>query len=40
MNFIGMFMFIAVGGTALHYWHGYMGEHKYLHVAGERQVMG
>ncbi|OXU25700.1 hypothetical protein TSAR_014129 [Trichomalopsis sarcophagae] len=38
MNFVGMFMFIAVGGTALHYWHGYMSEHKYLHVATERQV--
>ncbi|XP_003424573.1 protein snakeskin [Nasonia vitripennis] len=38
MNFVGMFMFLAVGGTALHYWHGYMSEHKYLHVATERQV--
>ncbi|XP_034934512.1 protein snakeskin [Chelonus insularis] len=38
MNFVGMFMFIAVGGTALHYWHGYQSEHKYLHVATERQI--
>ena len=38
MNFVGMFMFIAVGGTALHYWHGYMAEHRYIHVATERQV--
>ncbi|XP_012282925.1 protein snakeskin [Orussus abietinus] len=38
MNFVGMFMFIAIGGTALHYWHGYQSEHKYLHVASERQV--
>ncbi|XP_008547782.1 protein snakeskin [Microplitis demolitor] len=38
MNFVGMFMFIAVGGTALHYWHGYQAEHKYIHVATERQI--
>lgn len=38
MNFVGMFMFIAVGGTALHYWHGYQSEHKFLHVSSERQV--
>ncbi|KAK0091260.1 hypothetical protein PV326_003505 [Microctonus aethiopoides] len=38
MNFVGMFMFIAVGGTALHYWHGYQSEHKYLHVDNERQI--
>lgn len=38
MNFVGTFMFVAVGGTALHYWHGYQSEHKYLHVASERQV--
>ena len=33
-----MIMFIAVGGTALHYWHGYLAERKYIHVATERQV--
>lgn len=38
MNIVGMFMFLAVGGTALHYWHGYQSEHKYIHVATERQV--
>ncbi|XP_067007326.1 protein snakeskin [Anabrus simplex] len=38
MNFVGTFMFIAVGGTALHYWHGYQSEHKYTHVSEERQV--
>ncbi|XP_046736994.1 protein snakeskin [Diprion similis] len=38
MNFVGMFMFIAVGAIALHYWHGYQSEHKYLHVSSERQV--
>ncbi|XP_012269025.2 protein snakeskin [Athalia rosae] len=38
MNFVGMFMFIAVGGTALHYWNGYQSEHKYLHVTTEKQI--
>ncbi|XP_014216718.1 protein snakeskin [Copidosoma floridanum] len=38
MNFIGMFMFIVIGGIALHYWHGYMSEHKYIHIATEKQV--
>lgn len=38
MNFVGMIMFIAVGGTALHYWHGYLNEHKYLAVDPERSV--
>lgn len=38
MNFVGAFMWVAVGGTALHYWSGYMAEHDYLHVASERQV--
>ncbi|XP_044591125.1 protein snakeskin isoform X1 [Cotesia glomerata] len=38
MNIVGMFMFLAVGGTALHYWHGYQSEHKYIHVATERQI--
>ncbi|XP_060523274.1 protein snakeskin [Cylas formicarius] len=38
MNFIGMFLWIAVGATALHYWHGYLAEHKYTYVDSERQV--
>ncbi|XP_046399674.1 protein snakeskin [Ischnura elegans] len=38
MNFIGTFMFVAVGGTALHYWHGYQNEHKYKMVDTERSV--
>lgn len=38
MNFVGAFMWVAVGGTALHYWSGYMAEHDFLHVASERQV--
>lgn len=38
MNIIGIFMWLAVGATALHYWHGYQSEHKYIHVSSERQV--
>ncbi|XP_066584485.1 protein snakeskin [Prorops nasuta] len=38
MNFVGTFMFIAVGGTALHYWHGYQSEHKFDRIVSERQV--
>lgn len=39
MNFVGTFMFIAVGGTALHYWHGYQSpEQKFMYDAPERQV--
>lgn len=33
-----MFMWVAVGATALHYWQGYQSEHKYIHVSSERQV--
>ncbi|XP_017768353.1 PREDICTED: uncharacterized protein LOC108556662 [Nicrophorus vespilloides] len=38
MNIIGIFMWLATGATALHYWHGYQSEYKYIHVASERQV--
>ena len=38
MNFVGTFMFIAVGGTALHYWHGYQPENKFDTIVQERQV--
>jgi len=38
MNFLGIFMWIAVGATALHYWQGYQSEHKFIHVSSERQV--
>ncbi|XP_077286248.1 smooth septate junction protein snakeskin [Arctopsyche grandis] len=38
MNFVGIFLWIAVGGMALHYWHGYMGEQHYKHIYSERQV--
>lgn len=38
MNFLGIFLWVAVGATALHYWHGYLSEHKYTHVTSERQV--
>lgn len=37
MNFVGTFMFVAVGGTALHYWHGYQSDQKFVYDA-ERQV--
>ncbi|XP_076273740.1 smooth septate junction protein snakeskin isoform X2 [Rhynchophorus ferrugineus] len=38
MNIVGIFLWIAVGATALHYWHGYLDEHKYTYVNSERQV--
>ncbi|XP_018580331.1 protein snakeskin [Anoplophora glabripennis] len=38
MNIIGVFMWVAVGATALHYWHGYLFEHKYQMVDSEREV--
>ncbi|XP_055856473.1 protein snakeskin [Episyrphus balteatus] len=38
MNVVGTFMWIAVGGTALHYWKGYMSDQGFLYVASERQV--
>lgn len=39
MNFVGTFMFVAVGGTALHYWNGYQSENKFDAVVQERQVI-
>lgn len=38
MNIVGVFLWVAVGATALHYWHGYLSEHKYTYVDSERQV--
>lgn len=38
MNFVGAFMWIAVGGTALHYWNGFLADHDQLHMSSERQV--
>ena len=38
MNFVGTFMWIAVGGTALHYWHGYQSDHDFTFSASEREV--
>jgi len=38
MNIIGVFLWVAVGATALHYWSGYLLEHKYQHVSSEREV--
>lgn len=31
-------MWVAVGGTALHYWNGYLQNNDFLHVASERHV--
>jgi len=38
MNCIGAFMWIAIGGTALHYWHAYVSERDYPEFTGERAV--
>uniref|UniRef100_A0A2A4JGU3 DUF7775 domain-containing protein n=1 Tax=Heliothis virescens TaxID=7102 RepID=A0A2A4JGU3_HELVI len=38
MNFVGVFLWIAVGAVALHYWGGYQGEHQYQFVFAEKQV--
>ncbi|XP_049869608.1 uncharacterized protein LOC126369293 [Pectinophora gossypiella] len=38
MNFVGVFLWIAVGAVALHYWGGYQGEHQFQFVFAERQV--
>lgn len=38
MNVIGVFLWVSVAGTALHYWHGYQNEHKFEIIASEREV--
>ncbi|XP_055383634.1 protein snakeskin-like [Condylostylus longicornis] len=38
MNFIGAFMWISVGGTALHYWNSYVSEREYPEWTSERGV--
>lgn len=38
MNFVGVFLWIAVGAVALHYWGGYQGEHQFQFVFAEKQV--
>ncbi|KAM3959229.1 smooth septate junction protein snakeskin isoform 1-T1 [Aphomia sociella] len=38
MNFVGVFLWIAVGAVALHYWGGYQGEQQYHFVYAEKQV--
>ncbi|KAK3909367.1 Protein snakeskin [Frankliniella fusca] len=38
MNFVGTIMWISVGGTALHYWSGYMKEQHYTTNVPERSV--
>lgn len=38
MNVVGTFMWIAVGGTALHYWHGFQPEYDFQQITSERTV--
>uniref|UniRef100_A0A6M2DHE4 Putative ryanodine receptor-like protein phlebotomus papatasi n=1 Tax=Xenopsylla cheopis TaxID=163159 RepID=A0A6M2DHE4_XENCH len=38
MNIVGTFMWLAVGGTGLHYWNGYMNEHHNQQITSEREV--
>lgn len=38
MNFVGTFMWLAVGGIALHYWNGYIPDHDFMYAATEKQV--
>jgi hypothetical protein len=38
MNVVGILLWLAVGGTALHYWASYVPEHDFLHVVSERSV--
>lgn len=38
MNVVGAFLWVSVGATALHYWHGYMADHDQIVVIHERTV--
>lgn len=38
MNTVGIFMWLAVGAVALHYWHGYLSEQRFIYASAERQV--
>ncbi|KAK9882954.1 hypothetical protein WA026_001171 [Henosepilachna vigintioctopunctata] len=38
MGLIGILMWLTVGAAALHYWVGYIDEHKYTAVSSERTV--
>lgn len=38
MNIVGVFLWVSVGATALHYWNGYLQENWYTVVDSERQV--
>ncbi|KAI4457087.1 protein snakeskin [Holotrichia oblita] len=38
MNIVGIFMWLAIGAVALHYWHGYLSEQRFIYVSAERQV--
>ncbi|XP_049802342.1 protein snakeskin-like [Schistocerca nitens] len=37
MNFIGLFVWMAVGAIAIQYWMGYQSEYKYIHMSTEKQ---
>lgn len=39
MNVVGSFMWVAVGGTALHYWQGYMAAYDQVVVVREQVVI-
>lgn len=39
MNVVGAFMWVAVGGTALHYWQGYMAAYDQVVVVREQVVI-
>ncbi|KRT80336.1 hypothetical protein AMK59_8148 [Oryctes borbonicus] len=38
MNVVGLFMWLAVGAIALHYWHGYLSEQRFIYASAERQT--
>lgn len=38
MNVVGSFMWLAVGGTALHYWQGYVAPYDQVVVVQEQLV--
>ncbi|KAF4528907.1 hypothetical protein B566_EDAN017216 [Ephemera danica] len=37
MNLIGAFMWLAVGGTCLHYWNDYQNESMYIVTSSEKK---
>lgn len=38
MNFLGIFLWVAVGATALHYWNQYLHEERHDKTYSEQQV--